>query len=242
MAAKLESEYPDLFNFQAKDSFNWSLSASHTGDLIIVKNSCLDKDSKFNGFDQATDVFDALAMQVEEDLVYQGSQNEYKTDECQAIHLSQANGWSAEWAIGKSFDEIHMRVPRIKEIIRDTSKIIKSIVEAPFPTERIGAVNFRTSSALNRHPEIPEHIRHVPFHHEKNPNLFLRFERQTVSGFKKESAFLFTIKTYITQISPDMNKSKWESFKLCLEQSSEKSNPHKFIELNRIELEKWVDT
>ncbi|HVJ65779.1 MAG TPA: heme-dependent oxidative N-demethylase subunit alpha family protein [Bdellovibrionota bacterium] len=241
---ELAAEYPDLFALSQSPS-GPSLHAKHTGDVIAASaEGDLDRTrSQLNSFAvEAVDLFDALAMQVPEDLVVQGCADDYSQDECQQVHLCHANGWSAEWAIGKSFDAIHARVPRIETIIRDTAKILRAIVESPAVMERIGAVNFRTSAQLNRHPEIPEEKRHVPFHHRDNAHLYLRFERQCTVGFAAEKAFLFTIRTYRTQLDPGMPLDAWKSFVQAMAQSSDGTNPHRFLASNRDELLRWIQS
>jgi hypothetical protein len=235
------TEHPETFILKSLTPTASLLSCKHTGDQIAFDDGHINlTKSQITSFKDPTDLFDALCMQVAEDLVIQQCGSDYKTDQCAHIHLCHANGWSAEWAIGKSFDAIHARVPNIENIIRDSSKILRSIVESTATLERIGAVNFRTSPNLNRHPEIPDHERHVPFHTQTNPNLFLRFERQCVVGFKSELQFLFTIRTYRTQISPLMPEDKWKAFVKALSQSSDGTNPHKFLESNRSELLSWA--
>lgn len=238
---QLCEEWPEWFQkTNVKNEKTFDLIAKHTGDLISVENLSLNVNASKFRFQNPVDLFDALAMQVPEDLVIQKCEKDFSKDYCAKIHLCHANGWSAEWAVSKDFNAIHARVPNINNIVRDTSKMLSAIVNSKTPLERIGAVNFRTSPQLNRHPEIPENERHIPFHHQNNPNLFLRFERQCVVGFPESCSFLFTIRTYMTQISPQMPQDKWTSFVNCLKSSSEGTNPHKFLQNNREELNKWV--
>lgn len=235
-------EHPEFFTKQnITDSQSFDLVASHTNDVIAVRNGMLEvSKSHIQSFESPQDLFDAIAMQVPEDLVVQACDEDYKTNHCARIHLCHANGWSAEWAVKKDFDEIHARVPRISTIIRDSAKMLKAIVESSSPMERVGAVNFRTSPALNRHPEIPDEKRHIPFHHLNNKSLYLRFERQCVVGFASTKQFLFTIRTYRTQLDPTMPEDLWNSFEKCMENASDGTNPHKFLESNRAELMMWL--
>lgn len=235
-------EWPDKFSrtfLHASEDFD--LTCAHTGDTLAIRDGALQiAQSDIVSFADPVDLFDAIAMQIPEDLVIQSCASDFSSDHCSRIHLCHANGWSAEWAVGKSFDAIHARVPRIQTIIRDTSKILRAIVSSTAPMERVGAVNFRTSPILNRHPEIPEEKRHQPFHHLNHPYLFLRFERQCVVGFADSRDFLFTIRTYLTQISPRMPLDKWESFLLCLNADSDGTNPDRFLNSNREELLRWT--
>lgn len=240
MMHTLGREYPEVFEVSGDDTL-LTLTAAHTGDKICARAGILDRGaSKFVSFANPFDLFDALAMQVPEDLVLQKCLDDYRQDSCVRIHLCHANGWSAEWAINKSFDAIHARIPRIDTIIRDSAKMLKALVESKSAMERLGAVNFRTAPDLNRHPDIPEAERHVPFDHDLNPSLYLRFERQCVVGFAAEREFLFTIRTYRTQIAPTMPKNKWHAFTQLMQAPSDGTNPHRFLELNRTELLSWI--
>lgn len=150
--------------------------------------------------------FDELAMMVPEDMVVHCFNDE--RDWAEAIHLCHANGWSAEEQLNWTFDQIHADVPRMKEIIHGdkVKKMMKGMVKSGRVLERIAAISFRTDSILNRHPKAG--VKHLPFDLDKNANLFIRFERQTVKGFDKvgfdvdsPSGFLFTIRTYFVDVS-----------------------------------------
>ncbi len=188
--------------------------------------------------------FDELAMLVAEDLVVHCFNDD--RDWAEAIHLCHANGWSAEQMFNWTFDQIHAKVPRMKEIGQGEKikKMIKSIVSTDRIMERIAAVSFRTDSILNRHPKAK--IEHKPFCLETNPNLFIRFERQTVKGFKKvgneensPSGFLFTIRTYFVDISK-LRGEYLQRVKEAFENPDPKVFSYKFIKNNREQVLKWI--
>ena len=157
------------------------------------------------------DAFDALAMQVAEDLVIhkvpQGQLNplkkeEDKKDYAAAIHLCHCNGWDAEWGIGQTFDFVHKKVPRIDKIVPNATRMMLSFLTRGFRFERIAAISFKTSDVLNRHSDDIENW-NKEFNVDE-PFMNIRVERQTVKGFKKSAAFLFTIRTFLY----DMNLEK----------------------------------
>lgn len=151
------------------------------------------------------DSLDALAMQVGEDLVIHkipaGQLNplkpeESKVDSSECIHLCHCNGWTAEWAIGQTFDFIHKGVPRINQIIPNAMRMMMSFIQnSNWCFERIAAISIKTSDILNRHDSFEE-LWDKPFDPE-NPLMHLRVERQTITGFKDSECFLFTIRTFL---------------------------------------------
>jgi hypothetical protein len=139
------------------------------------------------------DAFDALAMQLQCDLVLQTVRPD-GSNYASHIHLFHPNGWSAEEFIGRSFAEIHSDVKKADGslVIPGPDKMVQGLVQMTRTVERVGAISWRQSNALNRHPDTfgdgP-----VVFDFEANPNLFLRFERQTVVGVPETRSFLFSI-------------------------------------------------
>lgn len=203
----LLTEYPQHFSNKTIDGLNY-LSCSLSQE-ILVYNDQLDLVAEKSIIHTAVpfvDLYDALAMQVSEDLVVYSKLDE-SSHATSRIHLSHANGWSAEWAVGQNFQYIHEGVPRITQIMPRMEPIVQSLFKLPRPIERVGAISFRTDTLLNRHPEVPENLMHQAFDKDNYPHLFMRVERQTVSSFVAEAKFLFTIKTYFVDCKhPDMTK------------------------------------
>lgn len=141
------------------------------------------------------DVFDALAMQVAEDLAVYDTKNQRVV----ALHLCHANGWSAEGNIGKSFEHIHEEVKNSKGqlIVPAPNKFVKKLMKLNSSIERVGAISFNKYADLNRHPDKKELRSFDP----TTPSLFMRVERQTVTPFAETDQFLFTIKTHFYDCS-----------------------------------------
>jgi hypothetical protein len=186
------------------------------------------------------DALDAISMQISEDLVIHAIDE--TGDFASAIHLCHPNGWSAEQFIGLNFQAIHEGVPRMEKIVPKSLQMVRGIISSPFILERVAAISFRTDTLLNRHPEVPDHARHMPFDKELNPNLFMRLERQTVTGYKNSNAFLFTIKTYFVDCNQKhVDRSKHECIRSVFEINDPLVYSNKFINTNQAAVLSWLD-
>lgn len=145
------------------------------------------------------DSLDALACQVQEDLVIL-SQSPFGRDWLAAVHLCQANNWAAEEKIGQSFQSMHEPVAGMKNSKRDAEAMVNTIVnKGPFLRFAWGLT---PAAELNQHPrpcltstnKNDSKKRFDPHH----PSLFLRVERQILWPFPEQHAALFTIRTYLT--------------------------------------------
>lgn len=145
---------------------------------------------------QYQDLFDALGMQVSEDIIVHTFDGD--KDFASAIHLFSPNGWSANGAINWDLDTIHKGVPYINKVIRNTHRVILSVLKACVGFERVGAINFYTNSELNRHEEkgVEDYRDMDGLLKDDDMTLYMRYERQTVSPVSSQS-FLFTVKTYM---------------------------------------------
>jgi dimethylamine monooxygenase subunit A len=234
---KLITEYPELFQIEDLKNGTKKLSCLKTRESLVFRQLSLT--SSLENPPSVVDLLDGLAMQVSEDLVIHKIQEQ--SDMASHIHLFHPNGWSAEGTIGKSFDFIHHDVEGIKSIVPNTKNMMNRILEEDFSFERIAAINFKTNKIFNRHPDFSKYYE-KPFD-LTNPQLFIRVERQTVTGFPKESAFLFTIRTYFYDLNPevigkDRTKILYETFL----NPKQKVYSYKFIKDNREKILKWLDS
>ncbi|NCN27050.1 DUF3445 domain-containing protein, partial [bacterium] len=153
----LLDEYPQSFKLTRLEK-NWQFECLLSKETLVFdeKLNLLEAQSKYERDEVGgpyVDAWDALSMQVSEDLVLQkvpGNERDFT----QVIHLCHANGWSAEGAVGQSFDKIHEDVPGINKLIPDSRKILSAILRSEHTMERVGALQYRTSGELNRHPQI----------------------------------------------------------------------------------------
>lgn len=237
---KLHSENEEHFSWKVEDSIGY-LQCDLTEEILAFdKNFVLDNSRGKTSFEYI-DAFDALAMNVQEDLVIHTAYPSTEEDASTAIHLCYPNGWSAQMNIGRSFYAIHEDIPFFTRIMPKPYKIVNAVVNNSDTFERIGSTNFRTSDVFDRHPEIPYEERHLPFHHRENPQLALRFERQTVKGFPDSSCFIFTIRTYFldcAKLARDV-KQRGVLRKIFTESRSDTKSAT-FIQENSVEVLKWL--
>lgn len=230
LANMLHDQNPKLFNL-TENSSGYELFCGPTNETITFSKN----------WDLVTpilryqDSFDAICMQIPEDIIVQKIvEGEDKTV---AAHLCHANGWSARWAIGKSFGEIHdgVRKSNGSHVIKTPGKMVKHLVNMKKPIERVGAINFKTDSLLDRHPSHPKE-RYRPFNIE-NPKLYMRFERQTVIPVPEMNSFVFTIKTYFVDC-----KEEPELVLNAIENSDKDVYSRHFLSEHRNSILNWLYT
>lgn len=190
----LVKDYPDCFYLKEANGVITFYNKS-TSERFIFDSDTLE----YIPFDSPyVDALDALASQVQEDIVI-CTLGEDGIDFVSSVHLCSPFGWSAEGSIGKTFMEIHKDVTKAdaSPVIKNPSKIVKSIINTPSTIQRVGAISFRANTILNRHPD--NNIKDS-WHFDDTQQLYLRFERQTVTGFPNSNSFLFTIRTYFNDL------------------------------------------
>lgn len=255
MLNRLATQNPQHFLLTAQENGEVVLTCHLTKEeLVFDKNfklvaqtTCLDV--------PFVDAFDALAMQVSEDLVIHhvpnGQLNPFKSeaerqDFAALIHLSHCNGWDAEWAINQTFNYIHRAVPRIEKIIPNAMRMMLSFLNGEVMFERIAAISFKNSPILNRHESFIKQW--SGDFNPASPHLHLRVERQTITGFKEEEAFLFTIRTFLYNMKPDsasllpedVKQKRLEASLKVYENPDDKSYAYNVIMQAQLAVRKWL--
>lgn len=150
-----------------------------------------------------SDAWDALACQVQEDIavVHAPTDGEEKLV---ALHLCFPNHWAAQDKIGKPFLNIHRPVADFDHIARSSGALLRNAInKGPFVRFAWGLA---TDTRLNHHPHPPAdfpadgawHGRHFD---PTQPELYVRVERQTLTGLPQVDAFVFTIRTYFINVA-----------------------------------------
>ena len=181
------NEYPEFFSFNIK-----------TGQL-----DCRLLGKQLSLSDHAS--FDTLAMLVQEDLAVMEI-DESGESKIIALHLCAPNHWAAQDKMGKDFISIHAPVPEMERINKRNREINKACLNKG-PYVRF-AWGLSTDKYLNHHPQPPVDKESQQWcgrqFNPDDPELFMRVERQTLTGFKNEGQILFTIRTYFYDVA-DLN-------------------------------------
>lgn len=166
------------------------------------------------------------------------TQREDGTNFVSHVFLSLPNDWGADQAIGKSFEEAHAHITRIKRIMPNPCRMFQMMLNARQPFERVGAVNFRVSPDLNRHITIPEIRRCRPFD-LTNPSLWCRFERQVAMPVQAINSVLLTVKTYQFNCKhPDPEKR--EQIIAAIEDLNPKAHAYHFLAEQQKDILTWL--
>jgi dimethylamine monooxygenase subunit A len=155
---------------------------------------------KLNNNFPARDPVDLIISQVPEDFSIWKMQ--HHREWLALIHLSSPNHWDARDKIGKSFLEAHLPIPHIDPVSKAAPTLFRQI-QTKGAFERY-AWGVATDERLNHHPEPPPGISQDEWRgrsfDRKDPQLFIRMERQTLFPINHE-LIGFTIKTTFTDVT-----------------------------------------
>lgn len=190
IAARLAEEHPDRFRLEARGGERL-LHCAPSGETLRF-DPAMGSVAGGEADPPYADPLDALASQVQEDLVVVRRAGE--RDWTAAIHLCCPYRWTAEEKIGLDFVTMHLPVPGM-ESFRKPGMVTNMVKHGPL-------VRFvwelATDARLNHHPEPPPGIppaawRMRPFDPAR-PRLLLRVEREVFWSFPALEAALMTIR------------------------------------------------
>jgi hypothetical protein len=190
IARRLAEEYPQLFTL-AEDGGALTLCCALTGETLRF-DAEMQRVTGGGAHPPYADPFDALAAQVQEDLAV--VRRVAKKDWASAIHLCFPYRWTAEEKIGLDFVTMHLPVPGM-ETFRKPGMVTNMVQFGPF-TRFVWELC--TDTRLNHHREpppgiAPEAWQERPFD-PRNPQLFLRVEREVLWGFPAQEAALLAVR------------------------------------------------
>ncbi len=190
IARRLAEEHPELFALEEQGE-GVTLRCALTGESLRFDRE-MRAVTGGNASLPYADPFDALAAQVQEDLVVVRRAD--GRDWASAIHLCFPYRWTAEEKIGLDYVTMHLPVPGM-ETFRKPGMVTNMIKYGPF-------VRFVwelcTDDRLNHHREPPPGIdpetwREHPFDPQQ-PRVFLRVEREVLWGFPEQEAALLAVR------------------------------------------------
>lgn len=126
------------------------------------------------------------------------------------VHLVMPNEWSAEDAIGKTFQYMHENVkyPNKKHVLPMNDHFISGLINSNNVFERVGAYSLRENFQMDYHPE-----HRIESNYDDLKSLYLRFERQTIICRSDIQSFIFFIHSHFVDCStnPDLFVSAIEN-------------------------------
>ncbi|WPP51596.1 heme-dependent oxidative N-demethylase family protein [Catalinimonas niigatensis] len=192
---QLLSEHPSVFSIEKRQKNNLFTNQLHQETLCFDQNYVLSGESNY------VSILDALASQVQEDMAVW--QWDGETDWMAMIHLCAPNHWSPAEKIGKPFSAVHQPVAGMDKMRQRYQPMLKTLIRGGNFVRF--AWGLSTDNRLNHHPEPATDSNAALWHGRRfdpeNPSLYVRVERQTLTGFPEANAVLFTIRTYFEQVS-----------------------------------------
>lgn len=217
-----------------------------TKDVSYFTNHLVGKTFSFNTHQQLTDqkdytsLLDALVSQVPEDVAVW--QMEEEQDYLSTIHLCAPNHWSPEDKIGKPFSAVHEPVADMEVLRARYQPMLKRLIQGGSYVRF--AWGLGTDTRLNHHPEPPPDIDKMQWQGRQfdpdHPELYVRVERQTLTGFPEVQAVLFTIRTYfinVVQLSQEQRAALQQA--LC--SMSEDALRYKGLYEQHDQIIRWIE-
>jgi len=230
-------EHPQFFTL-LKNNKNLLFKCKLTNEDILLSNKYDLINSESLNY---TNLFDAVMMQVQEDIAIIT-----EDDHISCLHLMAPNFWSASDKIGKNFSEIHQEVAGIEKIIKNSKAIIHAMIHKG-PYVRF-AWGISSDNELNHHPDnqgaiLKNNIKteNGRIFNPKNPSLFLRVERQTINGLPEIKCAIFTIRTYIYNIK-ELNKIEIQSIINAINSMTNTQLKYKGLKTTKSAIIKWLSS
>jgi hypothetical protein len=234
IAHRLATEYPEYFHLIEKGKY-YELTNRLTETQL--QWNC-DKTGLINpGY---LSVLDALSDQVPEDLAIW--QKNHQGDYISTIHLCAPNHWSPNEKVGKPFSLVHHPVAEMEKLRQRYQPMLNALLK-PETWVRF-AWGLSTDQRLNHHPDPPpgaeEAERKGRSFESKKPRLYVRTERQTLSGFPEVQAVLFTIRTYFTDVC-ELTAIELAELTKAIKSMSEASLRYKGLLADRDKIIAWLE-
>ncbi|HYP89491.1 MAG TPA: heme-dependent oxidative N-demethylase subunit alpha family protein [Polyangiaceae bacterium] len=131
-----------------------------------------------------------LAARVSEDVAVVGRASS-GADRVLYAHVCFPSGWRPEQVLGRSFAEIHGKIPAIEAVTRGAASLTRAMVSRGPYVRFVWTVS--ADDELDHHPEQGKQRAWSAF----TPRGFLRVERQLTVPLPSESGSIFLIRTYV---------------------------------------------
>lgn len=230
----LTQEYPDYFSL-TKQEESYVFQSRLSGELLYF-----DQEGRLLEPARYANLLDALAFQVQEDLAVW--QMEGEKDWMSHIHLSAPNHWAPRDKIGLPFSGVHTPVAEMEQMRARYQPMLKSLLRGG--SYMRFAWGLATDTRLNHHPEAPPGQEQATWEgrsfEPNKPELYLRIERQTLSGLYETQTVLFTIRTYFEYV-PALQTAQKLQLKEALESMSGASIAYKGLRADYEKIIKFLE-
>nr|WP_262918988.1 DUF3445 domain-containing protein [Tunicatimonas sp. TK19036] len=235
IAEKLAEEYPSQFELE------------RSGDKYKLTN-CLrncalrwTEEGRLLDHSIYTSVSDGLADQVPEDLAIWQVHGE--KDYLSTIHLCSPNHWAPADKVGRPFSFVHAPVAGMDALRRRYQPMLRSLLQ-PKTWVRF-AWGLGTDTRLNHHPKPPPGITSQEWmgrsFDPNHPQLYVRVERQTLTGFPEVQAVLFTIRTYFEEVH-QLPRPEIQALSGAVTSMSEDALRYKGLHEDKAQLLGWLNS
>ena len=240
IARRLAQEHPGWFRLKSN-----RLDCRLTGETLVFDRGWQLADARAAGDPPQpgyVSALDALACQIQEDLAVMKVAQDGVARAC-ALHLCFPNYWAPEDKIGRDFAAVHHPVPGLDRISQRSPALIRAANhEGPFVRFAWGLT---TDDRLNHHPATPpdwpnDHWQGRQFD-PAAPRLFLRVERQVLWGLPDVDAFLFTIRTFLTDCTQlGAEPARRQALVQALSSMNADSLAYKGLTASHRDIAKWL--
>ena len=229
----LVQDYPEHFQPTSEED-SWVLRCALTGEVLRFS-----ADYRLHDEGKYYSLFDALGCQVPEDLAVW--QVEDGTDWLAALHICAPNYWSPEEKIGRNFYQFHAPVPGLEGLRERYFPMLQTIIrKGSFVRFTWGLT---TDRRLNHHPEPPQNVGKTYWQGRsfdlQHPELYVRAERQTLTGLREVNAVLFTIRTYFTDVA-SLTHEELHALASAIRSMSPASLAYKGLDRRKDEILDWL--
>lgn len=128
-----------------------------------------------------------IAKEIDEDLIIHRIDQE--KDYTSSVHVCFPSQWLPEEKVGKSFEEVHAPVPMN---LINSKKLVGAIINGGAFERFVWSVVYEKK--YNFHPRFK-----FKYFDTKNPQVYVKVERQVTVGFPKENFCLFILRQYIIE-------------------------------------------
>ena len=250
IAETLAREYPDAFSCSSHAQ-GLTLSSRLTSETFMLNEDFELLRAESSVEPPYRDALDAFATLLQEDIAIWRRDPETNEEWLAAIHLCFPNHWAAEDKIGRSFNDVHKPVAGFERLARAAPSIVEGMVfKGPFVRFAWG---IGTDRELNHHPRRQFGIRNAEFgmnsgavhgrrFNPAQPELCLRIERQTLTGFPFAGGSLFTIRTYFLDCATELSPAERAALISAIQSMTPESLAYKGLAESRDAVLKWLET